>query len=97
MPLTSPEIAHPALFRIGLAGQRHLGIETVAMHAPVRSQRRIFQIMRGVEAELLGDLDFGLVHGAGLRTHLPLSSRAYGIPISLWVCRLSRHCGWARQ
>ena len=59
------EIAHPPLLRIGLAGEGHFGIETVPMHAPVRSRRRVFQIMRGVEAELLRDLDFGLMHGGG--------------------------------
>jgi hypothetical protein len=35
------------------------------MHAPVRAGWRTFQIMRGIEAELLGDLGFGSIHDGG--------------------------------
>ena len=44
---------------IGFALQRDLGIEAVAVQAPVGAKRRVLKVMRGVEAELLGDLDHG--------------------------------------
>src|SRR5882724_3188076 len=59
------EIAYPALMRVRFPGQRYLGIEAMAMLAPVRARRRTFQKVRGVEAELLCDLGFGSLHGGG--------------------------------
>src|SRR4029079_9966785 len=78
--------------RLAVEGDAHA--EGMSVHPRIRvPRRRRGKEMCGLETELFVD-----AHGSRLGDFaMSYQGRDHGSPNSLWVCRLKRHLGWARQ
>ena len=84
------------LVSVGLAVDGDAHAEGMSVHPRIRmTGRRRRQEMGGLEKEFFIDAHGGCLGDFACAAEPGLG--AYGKPSSLWVCRLKRHFGWARQ